>query len=227
MENVKLEAKNRGILGKKVKRLRAEGWIPAVLFGAKQDSVPIQVEERELGRALQQAGSTALIDLYLEGDEDPHIILVRDIQRDVLTSRLQHVDFYQVQLDRKVKTSPALNIIGEAPIVETGVGVLVQILNQVEVECLPSDLIDAIEVDVSSLESLDDSITIGDLPVPPGVTVMADPGDVVVSVVVPRAAFLDEEEAEAELAELEMEEFMPGEVEVEPTESISEEEAEA
>jgi large subunit ribosomal protein L25 len=227
MENVKLEAKNRGILGKKVKRLRAEGWIPAVLFGAKQDSVPIQVDERELGQVLQQAGSTALIDLYLEGSGDPHIVLVRDIQRDVLTSRLQHVDFYQVQLDRMVKTSPALHIVGEAPIVETGVGVLVQILNHVEVECLPTDLIDAIEVDVSSLESLDDSITIGDLPVPPGVTVMADPGDVVVSVVVPRAAFLDEEEAEAELAELEMEEFMPGEVEIEPTEPISEEEAEA
>lgn len=223
MENVKLEAKPREIAGKKVKRLRAEGWIPAVLFGARQAATSVQVEERELDRTLRQAGSTALVDLYIDGEDDPHIVLVRDIQRDVLTSRLQHVDFYQVQLDRKVKTSPALHLVGEAPVVETSLGVLVQILNQVEVECLPTDLIDSIEVDVSSLESLDDSVTIGDLQVPEGVTILADPSDVVVSVVVPRAAFLEEEEAEEALLEEEMEEVVPGEVEPEATEPTSEE----
>ena len=221
MENVKLEAKSREIVGKKVKRLRAEGWIPAVLFGARQAATPVQVDERELDRTLRQAGSTALVDLYIDGEDDPHIVLVRDIQRDVLTSRLQHVDFYQVQLDRKVKTSPALHLVGEAPVVETSLGVLVQILNQVEVECLPTDLIDSIEVDVSSLESLDDSVTIGDLQVPEGVTILADPSDVVVSVVVPRAAFLEEEEAEEALLEEEMEEVVPGEVEPEATEPTS------
>jgi large subunit ribosomal protein L25 len=231
MANVKLEAKNREIVGKKVKRLRADGWIPAVLFGAEQASTPVQVEERELDRTLREAGSTALIDLHLDEESKPHIVLVRDIQRDVLTSRLQHVDFYQVQLDRKVKTSPSLHIVGEAPIVETTAGVLVQILNQVEVECLPTDLIDAIEVDVSSLESLEDSITIGDLQVPPGVTILADPADPVVSVVVPRAAFLDEEEEaaaeEALLAELGVEEMAPGEAELEAAEPVSEESGEA
>lgn len=227
MENVKLEAKSRETVGKKVKRLRAEGWIPAVLFGARQAAMPVQVDERELDRTLRQAGSTALVDLHIEGEGDPHIVLVRDIQRDVLTSRLQHVDFYQVQLDRKVKTSPALHLVGEAPVVETSRGVLVQILNQVEVECLPSDLIDSIEVDVSSLEGLDDSVTIGDLQVPDGVTILADPGDVVVSVVVPRAAFLEEEEAEEALLEEGMEEVVPGEVAAEATEPVSEESGEA
>lgn len=227
MGNVKLEAKNREILGKKVKRLRGEGWIPAVLFGAKQASMPVQVEERELNRALSQAGSTALIDLLVENEREPHIVLVRDIQRDVLTSRLKHVDFYQVQLDHKVKTSPALNIVGKAPAIEAGGAVLVQILNHVEVECLPTDLIDSIDVDISGLETLDDSITISDLQVPPGVTIMADPGDVVVSVVAPRAAFLEEEEEAAALAELEMGEVVPGKVELEPTGPISEESDEA
>ena len=218
MGNVNLEAKSREIVGKKVKRLRNDGWIPAVLFGAKQASTPVQVEERELDRALGQAGSTALIDLQLDSEREPHLVLVRDIQRDVLTSRLQHVDFYQVQLDQKVKTSPALNIVGKAPAVEAGGAILVQILNQVEVECLPTDLIDSIDVDVSSLETLDDSITIGDLHVPSGVTILADPGDIVVSVVVPRAAFLEEEEEAAALEELEMEGLVPGGVELEPTE---------
>jgi large subunit ribosomal protein L25 len=210
MENVKLAAKNREVVGKKVRKLRAEGWIPAVLFGAKQAATPLQVEERELDRTLRQAGSTALIDLYLNNEPNPHIVLVRDIQRDVLTSRLQHVDFYQVQLDVKVKTSPALNFVGEAPIVETSKGVLVHILSHVEVECLPSDLIDSIDVDVSSLKSLDDSITISDLQVPSGVTILADPGDVVVSVVAPRAALVEEAE-EALVAGLGMEEVEPGE----------------
>lgn len=227
MGNVKLEAKNREVVGKKVKRLRREGWVPAVLFGAMQASTPIQVVERDLDAALRQAGSTALIDLYVDDARRPHIVLARDVQRDVLTSRLQHVDFYQVQLDHKVKTSPALHIVGEAPAVQAGGAILVQILNHVEVECLPTDLIDAIEVDVSSLETVDDSVTIGDLHVPPGVTILADPHDVVVSVVVPRAAFLEEEEEEAALAELELEEVEPGKVELGPTEPISEESDEA
>jgi large subunit ribosomal protein L25 len=223
MGNVKLEAKTRQVVGKKVKRLRNDGWIPAVLFGAKQASTPVQVDERELDRALGEAGSTALIDLQLGSEQEPHLVLVRDIQRDVLTSRLQHVDFYQVQLDKMVKTQPALNLVGEGAAVETRGAILVQILSHVEVECLPTDLIDSIDVDVSSLETLDDSITIGDLPVPSGVTILADPGDIVVSVVVPRAAFLEEEEAEAEAAALEaleMEGLVPGEVEVQPTEPI-------
>ncbi len=222
MDNVRLDAKNREITGKKVKRLRAEGWIPAVLFGAEQNSIPVQVEERELERGLREAGSTALVDLFIDSERGSHIVLVRDVQRDVLTSRLLHVDFYQVQLDRKVRTSPALHIVGEAPIVGTSMGVLVQILNHVEVECLPGDLIDSIEVDVSSLETLDDSVAIGDLRVPPGVTILADPGDTVVSVVVPRAAFLEEEEEAVELAELEMEEVALGEAEREPAGSVSE-----
>lgn len=208
MQRVELKTSSRTVLGKQVKRLRREGWVPAVVFGAKIDAMPIKAEERELRRALADAGSTALIDLYIDGEKEPHVVLARDIQRDILTSRLQHVDFYQVQLDHKVKTSPRLDIVGVSPLVESGEAVLVQVLNQVEVECLPTDLVDAIEVDVSSLETLDDSVLISDLPVPSGVTIMADPSDVVVSVVRPRAALLTEEE-EAELEGLEMVE--PGE----------------
>jgi large subunit ribosomal protein L25 len=212
MERVELKTSSRAVLGKQVKRLRREGWIPAVVFGAKIDSMPIQAEERELSRALADAGSTALINLFIDDEKDAHVVLARDIQRDILTSRLQHVDFYQVQLDHKVKTSPRLDVVGVSPLVDAGEAVLVQVLNQLEVECLPTDLIDAIEVDVSSLETFDDSILISDLDVPPGITIMADPSDVVVSVVRPRAALmLEEEEAELEALEMEMVEPREGE----------------
>ena len=196
MEHVKLQSSRRTVLGKQVKHLRRQGWIPAVLFGAKQDATPIQVEERELDAVIRQAGATALIDLFIEPERRPHTVLARDIQRDVLTSRLRHVDFYQVQLDRKVRTSPALEIVGEAPATRYGDAILVQILNHIEVECLPGDLIDSIPVDVSSLETVNDSITVADLPVPPGITLLAEPTEVVVQVVLPRAAV----EAEAEAA---------------------------
>jgi large subunit ribosomal protein L25 len=225
MERVELKTSSRSVLGKKVKRLRQDGWIPAVVFGAKIDPMPIKIEERDLVAALSTAGSTALIDLYVDEDKDPHVVLAREIQRDILTSRLQHVDFYQVQLDQKVKTSPRVEVVGVSPLVESGEAVLVQVLNQLEVECLPGDLIDSIEVDVSSLETFDDSVVIGDLKVPASVTILADPGDVVVSVVRPRAALaLEEEELEA-LEEMEMEMVEPGEVE-EVSEEYEEEEAE-
>jgi large subunit ribosomal protein L25 len=206
MEHVNLKSSRRTVLGKQVKHLRREGWIPAVLFGAKQEATPIQVEERALDATLREASSTALINLFVGEERQPHVVLARDIQRDILTSRLRHVDFYQVQLDRKVRTSPLLEIVGQAPAVQFGEAILVQVLSHIEVECLPGDLIDSIQVDVSSLESVNDSITVADLPVPPGVTLLADPTEVVVNVMLPRAAVEAEEAVEAVGAEEEAEE---------------------
>lgn len=223
MEHVKLQSSRRTVLGKQVKHLRREGLIPAVLFGAKQESTPIQVQERELDSVLRQAGSTALIELFLDKERRPHVVLARDIQRDILTSRLRHVDFYQVQLDRKVRTSPALELVGEAPAVQYGGGVLVHTLTHIEVECLPADLVDSIPVDISSLETLNDSVTIADLPVPPGMTILADPTEVVVSVVAPRATIEEEEAAAAELEAEEVEE-LEEEEEAEEKEEAGEEE---
>jgi large subunit ribosomal protein L25 len=196
MEKIQLAARERNVFGKQVKRLRAGGWVPAVVYGANVAPKSVQLETTALFKTMQEAGSTALIDLVVEGESAPRAVIARDIQRDILTGRYQHVDFFQVRLDHKVKISPALEIVGEAPAVKEHGGVLVHLLTHVEVECLPTDLIDAIEVDVSSLKHLDDSITIGDLPVPPGVTILADPGDAVVSVVPPRAVLAEEEEEE-------------------------------
>jgi large subunit ribosomal protein L25 len=208
MESIELKTSSRQVLGKKVKRLRADGLIPAVLYGGKVSTTHIQVDERDLSKALQEAGATTLISLYIDDDPEAHVVLAREIQRDILTSRLQHVDFYQVQLDRLVKTSPALEIVGESPLVSSGAAVLVQILTRIEVECLPTDLIDSIRVDITPLETLNDSITIEDLDVPSSVTILADPGDIVVSVVPPRAAL------EAEVEEEELEEMLLGDIEL-------------
>jgi large subunit ribosomal protein L25 len=137
----------------------------------------------------------------------PHVVLAREIQLDPLTGRVQHVDFYQVRLTEKVKTRPRLEFVGESPLVKSGMAVMIHAMNELEVECLPTDLINSIAVDVSVLEKMDDNVVVGDLQIPPGVTVMADPSDVVVSVVTTRAAIAEEEEAELlEEAEVEVEE---------------------
>ncbi len=196
MERVELRSNSRTVLGKKVKQLRSAGWVPAVVFGPDMASQPIQIEQRDLYSALQTAGSTALIDLYVDKEPEPSVVLAREIQRNILTGHLLHVDFYEVRLTEKVKTMPRLEIVGEAPLVKAGTAVMIHGMNEIEVECLPTDLISSIPVDVSGLETFEDSILVGDLPVPPAVTILADPGDVVVSLVPARAALAEEDEFE-------------------------------
>lgn len=214
MERVELRTESREVIGKKVKRLRAAGWIPAVMYGPDLEATAIQIEERALSGALGSAGSTALIDLFVGKKKKAHTVLARQIQRDPLTGRVQHLDFYQVRLTEKVKTTPRLEFVGEPPVAKSGLAVVIYSMNEIEVECLPTDLISSIPVDLSGLETLDDSIFVSDLPVPPGVTILADPTDVVVSAVPTRLA-VEEEEVEVEYEEVEAEVEAEAEAEAE------------
>jgi large subunit ribosomal protein L25 len=200
MERAQLEAQSRTVYGKQVSQLRAMDWIPAVVYGPDTPAQAIQIEKRALSKALEQAGSTALIDLMVDGRKPSYVVLARDIQRSPLKGWVRHVDFYQVRLTEKVKTSPRLEFVGESPLARSGRGVVVLAMNQIEVECLPTDLVDTIEVDISSLETFDDSILVGDLAVPPGVTILHDPEDMVASVLPTRVAGEEEEEEEAYVA---------------------------
>lgn len=204
MERVELPATSREVFGKKVKRLRAEGLIPAVLYGPDTPPRPIQANERHFVAALREAGSTALIDLTVDGEAEAYVVLARSVQLDSISGRLLHADFYQVRLTEMVKTSPRLVFFGESPAVAEGSAVLITSMNEVEVECLPTDLVNSIEVDLSGLEMLGDSITVGELPVPAGVTILVDVNQSVVSLVAPRAALSEavEEELDEDLMEL-------------------------
>ncbi|MGD9144492.1 MAG: 50S ribosomal protein L25 [Anaerolineae bacterium] len=215
MEYVELKAESRTVYGKKVKRLRAEQLIPAVVYGPDLAGKSIQVQERLLFTTLQQAGSTMLINLSVDDEPKPHVVLAREIQRDPLTSRVQHVDFYEVRLTETVRTTPRIEIVGESPLVKAGQAVLIHGMNEIEVECLPTDLISTIPVDISGLETMDDNVLVGDLPVPDTVTVIADPGDVVVSVVPVRVELEEELEEEEVLEGEEIEEEAVAEAEPE------------
>jgi large subunit ribosomal protein L25 len=217
MERVQLSAESRSVHGKKVKQLRNKDLIPAVVYGPDMAPQTIQVNERDMSSALQRAGATALIDLLIDSEKEPNTVLARDIQRDILTSRLQHVDFYKVRLTEKVRITPRLELVGEAPAVRSGEAVLLHSMTEVDIECLPTDLVDLIEVDISNLEKLGQTVVVSDLPVPSGVTILADPDEVVVSLVSPRIE-LEVEEPEVELEGEPEEEEAEVEVEVEEEE---------
>ena len=182
MEQIELKTQKRTVLGKKVKSLRLEGLIPAVLYGHETESLPLQVEERELDRVLAQAGEHRLIALKIGRSRKSQMVLTRDVQWDVIARRPIHVDFYAVVMTEKVTTEVPLVFVGEAPAAEA-VGVMVlQGLDEIEIECLPGDLIGAIEVDLSGLKEIDQAIYVKDLRVPPAVEILTDAEEIVAKV---------------------------------------------
>jgi len=207
MEQIELTAQRRTITGKKVKRLRQQGIIPAVLYGPGVESTPLQVEERALHRAMRRAGQR-LINLRVEGDPQPHRVLAREVQRDVITGRVLHVDFLEVSLTQKLTTRVPVVLVGEPDPVRRGLAVLLQGVDEVEIACLPEDLISSIEVDVSDLK-LDQVLHVRDLRVPAGVEILTEPEEMVAQLSLLRVA-------KAQLAEEEAieEEVSPDEVEV-------------
>lgn len=196
METLELKANVREATGRRVKALRQEGLVPAVLYG-HTDPTLLQIEAKPLGKVLREAGTHQLIGLQI-GKKKPVVTLARDIQRDVIRHNYLHVDFYAVKMDEKVTAQIPLVIEGVSPAVKEQGGILTQGMDEIEIECLPSDLISAIEVNVEGLVEYNDSISVSDLIIPSSITVLSDPDSMVVKVEPPR---LEEEVEEEELEE--------------------------
>jgi large subunit ribosomal protein L25 len=206
MEQIELKAEKRTIIGKRVKGLRREGIIPALLYGPKTEPVPIQCDERELQRVLAWAGGTNLIALRIGDAGTPKMTLVSEVQRDSITNELYHVDFYQVVMTEKVSAEVNIVFTGQSPAVQQADAMLLQGADSVEIECLPGDLIHSIEVDLSTLLEIDDAIYVKDLQVPANIAILTDGDELVAKV--QRLRLVEEEEVEEEV------EVAPEEVEV-------------
>ncbi|HHH82579.1 MAG TPA: 50S ribosomal protein L25 [Chloroflexi bacterium] len=181
MEKIQIKASPRSILGKQVKVLRRQGKLPAVVYGAGIEPIPLELDARDAARVMAQVGSSTLIDLEVDGKT--YKALVREVQRDVITKEMIHLDFLNVAMDVKIKTVVPVELVGEAPAVRDLGGVLVTGLSEIEVEALPSDLPDRITVDLEALQDFNDSITVGDLYLGEGVTVLTDPDEAIANVV--------------------------------------------
>jgi large subunit ribosomal protein L25 len=227
MAEKKLVAEPRSDSGKGVARkLRAAGRVPAVLYGADVESTPLSVDSKELFHLLHTgAGSNVLVDLVVDGHE--HLAIPRDVQRDHIHGRFIHLDFLAVRRDEKIHVSVPVRVVGESVGVKAG-GVVEHHLWEVEVECLPGDVPDAIEVDITELE-IGMGLRVSDLVAPSGATILANPEDSVVAVQQPQMAVeLEEEEAaEGEEGEeaAEGEEGAEGEAPAEGEESESSDES--
>jgi len=182
MEEIELRTQKREVRGKQVKQLRGQGVVPAILYGHKREPLPLQIEERSLRRVLERAGSHHLITLRVEDDNEPRMSLAREVQLDPITHALLHVDFYEVVMTEKITTEVPLVFIGQSPVVERKEGILVRGLDSVEVECLPSNLVESIEVNLEDLVEIDQAILVRNLIVDGDVEILTDKDEVVAQV---------------------------------------------
>lgn len=177
---VELKAEKRIKLGKEAKQLREAGLIPAELYGRGEENIHIKVAEKDFYRALEEAGESTVITVTVEKDQYP--ALIHDMQRDLLGEKVTHVDFYRVKMDEEVTTYVPIKFVGEAPAVKELGGVLVKSLEEVEIEALPMNLPHELEVDLSLLKELHQSIHIKDITLPEGVKALVEADTVIATI---------------------------------------------
>ena len=195
-DRITIVAEPRTVTGKKVKQLRRQGYVPGVIYG-QRDPIHVQMEVNELRRALRIAGTTQLTTLDVKGKE--YTVLAREIQQHVYRKDIMHVDFMEVDMASTITSEVELVGVGESPIAAQGEGMVTLSLYSITIECLPDDLISQIEVDLSVIESPTDTITVADIAVPKGVTVLTEPETLVANFQIERAVLEEEEEEEEEL----------------------------
>ena len=213
MTTLELKSEKRTLLGKKVKSLRRDGILPAVVYGGEDGTTPIELNRKEFSKVLKAAGETTLVKLFVGGKAKN--VLIHDVSRDPMTEEVRHVDFYEVNMDEKITTKVPLVFIGEALAVSDLSGILVKAMQELEIRALPADLPHQIEVDISQLKTFDDNILVKDIKLPKSVETIEHKETSVAVVTPPRT------EAEIEALSGQVEEKVE-EVAVETEEKVKE-----
>lgn len=190
MEKVVFKANRREVVGKQVRALRRQGLLPAVVYGHGIEPINISLNAHEAGRMLERISGSQLVLVSVDGNELN--ALVREKQRDPVTDIFVHIDFQAVSMTEKLRVTVPLGFVGEAPAVKDFDGIVTPSRETVEVECLPADLPNTLEVDLSGLKEIGDVLYVRDLQLPPRVDVLDGPDEVLVSITAPTS--------EAELA---------------------------
>jgi large subunit ribosomal protein L25 len=191
-ERVKLEVRVRETRGDgPARRMRAEGLIPGVLYGRAKTPHVIEVEERELRRALHGPGGMhTILDVVVGETATTHPSVLKDFQLHPVSGRILHIDLQEVRLDQPITVAVSVHLLGESPGAKEG-GILSQQIREVNVEALPMEVPEHLELDISSLQ-MGDSLRVADVPPIEGVTYLDDPDTVLVTVMVPRAIEVEE-----------------------------------
>jgi large subunit ribosomal protein L25 len=183
-----------------VRRLRQAGTLPANLTGRKQEAEAIQVDAHEFEKLLKTHGRTTIIRLTVAPSSQTQNAVVGRVSRHPISGAIEHIDFRHVLMNEAMRARVPLHVVGESPAVKAREGILLHLLNDLEVEALPANLPEAIEVDVSSLDAVDAAVHVKDLPLPANVKVITDGEEPVIKVTQTRAA-IEEEAAAAETPE--------------------------
>ena len=160
---MEIVAKERNITGKKVRVLRKDNYLPAVVFGKGKKSKAIVLSATTIDKTLKVAGESMLIDLAIEGEKIPRKVLISEVQRDFVTGRASHLSFHEVSLKEKITAHIPVEFVGESPAVKSGEGILITLIDEIDVECLPTDLPSHFEINISNLSKVGDFITVGAL----------------------------------------------------------------
>ena len=172
---------------KKDKQLKKENFVPAVVYGPGSENQNLKINKIEFDKVFVQAGESNLIDLSIA--ENPIIkVLIKAIQRDVVKDHVIHVDLYQVDMTKKITAEVNFNFIGESRAVKELGGALVKNMDSIKIECLPEDLINKIDIDISSLEEFNSSIRISDLNLPENINITSEASDIIANISQPRKA---------------------------------------
>jgi large subunit ribosomal protein L25 len=184
---------------KKAGALRREEITPGVLYGRDFDALNVQFDSRTVNRVIHTAGTSRLISLDIDGEDNgSHTALIRDIQRDPVTSDVLHLDLYRVVEGQTITNLVPVTTYGRSPVLEMG-ATIVHVLDNVEVECVPENMPEAIRVDLATLENIHDHVAVADLVVPDGVEILTPPETEVIQVIAQRS----EEEVEEMLTAVE------------------------
>lgn len=185
MQKKELTAEIRKIKGRKIKNLRHEGILPANISGKKIKSESVQVVLKDFKKVFEEAGETGLVELKIGSDTRP--VLIHNIQVNPVTDEMVHADFLQVDLKEKVEAEVPVEITGESPAEKQGIGTVVQYLNEIKVEALPTDLPEKFVIDVAELSEVDQAVFVKDLKVDRSkVEVKSDAEEIVVKVEPPQ-----------------------------------------
>lgn len=180
-DDIIIKVGKRDVTGKQVAKLRRDGILPGVVYGHKVDSYPVQMETHATTLLMKKITPTTLVTLDQDGKLTK--VIVRDRSYDVVSGALLHLDFLAVSMTEKLRANVAIELIGEAPVLDEVPGSLINhVLNELEIEALPNDMLERIEVDLSGIATAEDSITVGDLDLGDKITILTPHDEVIVSV---------------------------------------------
>ena len=194
---MQLNASTRQLLGKRSRRLHRQGKLAAVVYGHNTPPTALVLDRLEFQKVFVKSGRTHLVDLVVDSNRSEKV-LVREIQTHPRRLGPIHVDFYAVSLEEKITVEVPVHLTGESAAVKRGDADILQPIHAVRVECLPTDIPEAFEVDLTPLEEIDSELRVSDLTLPKGVTVLVDPEELVVKIVHKRELKVEEEVPAAE-----------------------------